>query len=580
MHSQFKHKWKFADPVMETVEQLVEKLKVSHILGKLMVNRGIQSIEEGKFFLEAQLNNLPDPFEMRGMKEAVERIITAIKNREQITIFGDYDVDGVTSTALMIHFFRELNTPFDYYLPDRMEEGYGVNEDALDEIKSRGSSIVITADCGITAVKQVDYAQSIGLDVIVTDHHQISDEGLPKALAILNPHQPDCDYPFKFLSGVGIVFKFALGIRRGLLDAGWKANDLPNLKQHLDLFTLGTIGDMAPLTGENHVLTSHGLEEMRISTKPGLVALKSIAGINGKVDSFSIGFGLGPRLNAAGRLGKADHGLDLLVSSNLNDAMDIAKQLDCLNEERKETQKWSQKEAEYLIERQVDLEKDRVIVLASENFHQGVIGIVAAKIVQMFYRPTVLIALKDGVGKGSARSIPTFNLFKAFTNCSEHLIRYGGHAYAAGLNIEENKIDDFRKAINEVGHQFLTDDKLIPEINVDTTVLFRDLTPEFFDCVQNLGPFGQVNTQPVFHSKAIQVRDLKWIGKEKNHVRFRAFQEGDSINVIGFKLASVVKKLDLEQPMDIVYELHPNDWNGRLNLELKLIDIKPSQNLD
>ncbi len=577
MNSPLRQKWKFANPAKDMVDHLAENLKISHTLGKLMVNRGIQSIEEGKFFLDAQLNNLPDPFQMRGMKEAVERIIRAINNREQITIFGDYDVDGVTSTALMIHFLREINTPFDYYLPDRMEEGYGVNEDALDEIKSRGSSIVITADCGITAVKQVDYAQSIGLDVIVTDHHQISDEGLPKALAILNPHQPECNYPYKFLSGVGIVFKLALGIRRGLLDAGWNANDLPNLKQHLDLFTLGTIGDMAPLTGENHVLTSHGLEEMRVSTKPGLVALKSIAGINGKVDSFSIGFGLGPRLNAAGRLGKADHGLDLLVSSNLNDAMGIAKQLDCLNEERKETQKWSQKEAEYLVESQVDLEKDRVIVLASENFHQGVIGIVAAKIVQMFYRPTVLIALKDGLGKGSARSIPTFNLFKAFTNCSEHLIRYGGHAYAAGLNIEESKIEDFRNAINEVGHQFLTDDKLIPEINVDTTVLFRDLTPEFFDCVQSLGPFGQVNTHPIFHSKEIRVRDLRWIGKEKNHVRFRACQKENSINVIGFKLAPVVKKLDLEQPMDIVYELHPNDWNGRLNLELKLIDIKPSQ---
>ena len=310
---------------------------------------------------------------------------------------------------------------------------------------------MITADCGITGVKEVALANEIGLDVIVTDHHQVGEEGLPQAVAVLNPHRKECDYPFRFLSGVGLAFKLGLGVRSGLHTAGRKKENLPNMKRHLDLFALGTIADVAPLTGENHILTRHGLDVLSTSAKPGLVALKEVAGIVGNVDVRSVGFGLGPRLNAAGRLGKADSGLHLLTATDLGTAKTLANELEKTNQERKEIQEETFLEAESLLRNERDLKSERVIVLASEIFHPGVIGIAASKIVDTYHRPTVLIALEEGIGKGSGRSIPKFNLFKAFTNCSSHLIQFGGHAYAAGLSIAEENVDAFRDAMNEVG---------------------------------------------------------------------------------------------------------------------------------
>lgn len=577
MLSALNKKWVTANPEDEAVNRLKEDHGLSALLAQLMVNRGLGDPEAARFFLDARLDTVHDPFLMRGMDVAVRRIVQAIQNRETVTVYGDYDVDGVTSAALVVHFFRELGAPFDYYLPNRMEEGYGLNNSALDTIKARGNKLVITADTGITALSQVAYANKIGVEVIVTDHHQVSVEGLPDALAVLNPHQPECNYPFKFLSGVGIVFKLAVGIRRGLLEAGWDADKLPNLKKHLDLFTLGTIADMAPLIDENHVLTSHGLEALRTSVKPGVIALKSVVGIDGKVDSSSVGFGMGPRLNAAGRLGQPDRGLHLLVSSDLNEAMEMAKSLEELNEERKETQKWCFEEAEYLLERQVDLENENVIVLASENFHQGVIGIVAAKLAEKFYRPAILISLVEGVGKGSARSIPSFNLVKAMTQCSEHLIQYGGHAYAAGLNIEEERVDDFRKAMNKVGDQYLTEDCLVAELKVDATLKMEDITQEFYGEMESLEPFGQMNKVPIFISRDVRARDVKFVGREDNHVRFRAFQGNQFRNVIGFNLAHAFQSIDATEPVDIVYELRRNTWGGRNSIEMKLLDLRNSQ---
>jgi single-stranded-DNA-specific exonuclease len=580
MLSALNKKWVFANAEAETVDRLKEDQGVSPLLALLMVNRGLGDPDKARFFLDARLDTAHDPFLMRGMDVAVRRIVQAIQNRETVTVYGDYDVDGVTSAALMVHFFRELDAPFDYYLPNRMEEGYGLNNQALDTIKARGSKLVITADTGITALSQVAHANKIGMEVIVTDHHQIAVEGLPDALAVLNPHQPECNYPFKFLSGVGIVFKLAAGIRRGLLEAGWDADKLPNLKKHLDLFTLGTIADMAPLIDENHVLTSHGLEALRTSVKPGVIALKSVIGIDGKVDSSSVGFGMGPRLNAAGRLGQPDRGLHLLVSSDLNEAMEMAKSLEVLNEERKETQKWCFEEAEYLLERQVDLENENVIVLASENFHQGVIGIVAAKLAEKFYRPAILIALVEGKGKGSARSIPAFNLVKALTQCSEHLIQYGGHAYAAGLNIEEGRVDDFRKAMNKVGDEYLTGDCLVAELKVDATLRMEDITQEFYGEMEMLEPFGQMNKVPIFISREVRARDVKFVGREDNHVRFRAFQGNQFRNVIGFNLAHAFQSIDGNEPVDIVYELRRNTWGGRNSIEMKLLDLRSSATED
>ena len=417
-------------------------------------------------------------------------------------------------------------------------------------------------------------ANELGLDVIITDHHQVGDEGLPMAEAVLNPHQPECNYPFRYLSGVGLAFKLAIGIRNGLYSTGIKKEDLPNLKRHLDLIALGTIADVAPLTGENHILTRHGLDVLSTSAKPGLVALKEVAGIVGNVDARAVGFSLGPRLNAAGRLGKADNGLDLLTATDLNVAKLLAQNLEQTNRERKEIQEETFLEADLLIRNELDILKEKVIVLASEIFHQGVIGIAASKIVDKYHRPVVLIALKDGVGKGSGRSIPKFNLFKSFKECSSHLIQFGGHAYAAGLSIDEEKIDAFRDAMRMVGHRVLKDDDLIPEVSIDSILDISQIDYSLYKNISLLEPFGAENPLPTFQSGSIKIRNLKLIGKEKKHARFLAVQGSGKIEVVAFNFAQILEALDTSNEIfDIVYELHLNSWNGREKLELRLMDI-------
>jgi single-stranded-DNA-specific exonuclease len=560
------------------VEALVNSLGISPLVATLLVNRKITDPEQANILIKSDLACLPDPFLMLGMETAVARILRAIENKESITVYGDYDVDGITAASFLVHFFRDLGIPFSYYLPNRMEEGYGVNSEALRKIREGGCTLVITADCGITAVREVSAAREIGLDVIVTDHHQIGEEGLPDSIAVLNPHQPGCLYPFRFLSGVGIVFKLATAIRTALYKAGWEKDRLPNLKRHLDLFALGTIADVAPLTGENHVLSNHGLKQMTITTKPGLVALKAVAGLNGNIDTRSVAFTLGPRLNAAGRLGKADVCLHLLTATDLSEAKKMARSLDDINQERQEVQKWTQEEAEYLLDREVDLENDKVIVLASENFHMGVIGIVASRFSQTYYRPTVLIALKDKKGKGSARSIPRFNLFKAFTECSKYLIQYGGHAYAAGLNIEESQVEAFRKAINQVGQRILGDEVLIPEINIDAVLPLEDITLKTLKDIQTLEPFGQGNPLPVFMTEDVSIHDLNYMGRDGQHVRFKAALNGNrsqQLEAVAFNMHETFRRIDTRNTLfDLTYELHLNEWNGQAKLQLRLLDLR------
>lgn len=575
--------WNITQPPQDSVNALVKELGISPIVAGLLVNRHVTTADEARNCLDADLMKLHDPFLMTGMQPAVDRVIQSITAKEKITVFCDYDVDGVSSAAFLIHFFRDLGVEIDYYLPERMAEGYGLNATAVREIREKkGSALMITADCGITGNQEVELANSIGLDVIVTDHHQIGSDGLPDCVAVLNPHQPGCGYPYRFLSGVGIVFKLATAVRSALYhQAGWEKNRLPNLKRHLDLFTLGTIADVAPLTGENHILCFHGLKVMAESSKPGLVALKSVSKVDGKLNAQTVGFSLGPRLNAAGRMGKADAGLHLLTSVDLNEAMVMARDIDAINTERKETQRLTLEEAEYLIDREVDLKHDRVIVLASDNFHAGVIGIVAARIVEKYFRPTVLIALKDGTGKGSGRSIPKFNLFKAFSQCSEHFIQFGGHAYAAGLSIEENKVDGFRKAINDVGHCFLKEEDLTPELNIDAQLGIEKINRGLLNNIHQMEPFGAENPVPVFMASEVRIQNLRYMGKEENHVRFRATKDNARIDAIGFGLAEAFASIDPTVDLvDIAFEIHLNTWNGQNKVELRLLDIRHSGNSD
>ena len=574
MLSLLKKKWCLTEVSQEKASVLAQELDIPVAIAVLLLNRGVDTAGEANLYLKSDFSLLHDPFLMTGMEKAVERVTRAIRNKESITVFCDYDVDGVTSAAFLTHFFRDLNCHVHAYLPEREEEGYGLNLEAVQKIRKKGADLMITADCGITGVKEVALANELGLDVIITDHHQVGDEGLPRALAVLNPHQAECDYPFRFLSGVGLAFKLAIGVRNGLHSSGIKKEDLPNLKHHLDLIALGTIADVAPLIGENHILTRHGLDVLSTSAKPGLVALKEVAGIVGNVDARAVGFGLGPRLNAAGRLGKADKGLDLLTATDLNVAKLLAQNLEQTNRERKEIQEETFLEADLLIRNELDIKKEKVIVLASENFHQGVIGIAASKIVDKYHRPVVLIALKDGVGKGSGRSIPKFNLFKSFKECSSHLIQFGGHAYAAGLSVDEEKIDAFRDAMRIVGHRVLKDEDLIPEVSIDLILDISQINFELYKNISLLEPFGAENPVPAFQSSSVKIRNLKLIGKEKKHARFLAVQGSGKIEVVAFNFAQILEALDtLNEIFDIVYELHLNSWNGREKLELRLMDI-------
>jgi single-stranded-DNA-specific exonuclease len=568
-------KWCLAEPCLDTISLIEKELKLPHSVAGILVNRGVTSKESAQDFIEADLSRLHDPFLMKGMREAVDRVILALERKEPITVFCDYDVDGVTSAAFLTHFFRDLNCNVDAYLPERKLEGYGLNTSAVRKIRQGGAGLMITADCGITGVKEVELANEIGLDVIATDHHQVGEEGLPMAIAVLNPHRTDCEYPYQYLSGVGLAFKLAIGVRNGLYSTGWAKERLPNLKRHLDLFALGTIADVAPLTGENHILALHGLKMLSTSAKPGLVALKETAGIVGNVDARSVGFGLGPRLNAAGRLGKADKGLNLLISADLREAKVLAQELEITNNERKEIQQETVEEAESLFRSKIDLQNDRVIVLASEIFHPGVIGIAASRLVDKYHRPTVLIALEEGQGKGSGRSIPKFNLFRAFTDCGQHLVQFGGHAYAAGLTMKEEQVDEFRKAMNKVGHQYLNEGDLIPEVRLDTLLQLKEINLYLYSRMALLEPFGAENPVPCFLSKAVQLQEVKLIGKDKTHIRFRAKQGKDQIEGVGFGFAEILESVDVvTDRFDIAYELNLNTWNGRENLEIKLLDIR------
>lgn len=571
-------RWVLRSPIADMVDEVARFADVSKVVARLLINRKIEVVDEVQMFMESTLSSLHDPFLITGMKSAADRILRAIENRESIRLFCDYDVDGVTSAAFLTHFFNDIGVTVRHYLPERLKEGYGLNEAAIKIIKEEGDSLLITADCGITAVKEVALAQALKLDVIITDHHQVGSEGLPKALAVLNPHCSNCTYPYQFLSGVGLAFKLAVAVRNLLhKNLGWEKKRLPNMKRHLDLVALGTIADVAPLTGENHVLVRHGLEVLTRTDKPGLVALKAVAGIDNQVNSRSVGFSLGPRLNAAGRLGKADIGFHLLISDDLKKAKDLAQKLDAINQERKNIQEQVQDEVDYLIGREIDLEKDRVIVLASENFHSGVVGIVASRIVEKYFRPVVLIALENGVGKGSGRSIPQFNLHRAFTESANHLIQYGGHAYAAGLTIDEGNVYSFRNEMNAIGQRVLSANYLIPELILDTPLKISEVNEVLHEQIARMEPFGAENSSPLFLFECVRIAKLKTIGREKSHVRFQAIQGDSRIDAIGFNLAKEFACIDEKfDNVDLACELLINDWNGRKQLELKVTDFKVS----
>jgi single-stranded-DNA-specific exonuclease len=562
-------KWEFPKYLdLNKCKELSTGLGLPLVIGKVLLNRGISQIEEAKNFLNPNLNGLYDPFSLKDMEKGVDKVIQALKENEKMMIFGDYDVDGITSTSLMYLVLNKLGAQISYYLPNRLVEGYGLSEEGILEAERRGVKLIISVDCGVTAVNEVDFAREKGIECIITDHHEPA-ETLPKAWAIINPKQEGEEYKGKELSGVGVAFKFAQAIYRKL------GQDEKELEEHLDLVALGTAADIVPLIGENRILTRFGLSQVAKTSKPGLKSLIFISGLMGKeIGTGQVVFVLAPRINAVGRLGDAERAIKLLTTKDERLASEIARILDNENRKRKNIDEKTLEQALELVEEGVDLKKDKAIVLASTGWHQGVIGIVASRIAERFYRPTIMISIDGDEGRGSARSIPGFHLFDALKECENLLLKYGGHKYAAGLSISSKEIDAFKDRFKQISANRLRDDDLIPKLCVDAEIELEEINDELLSTLELFAPFGPGNLKPVFATRELEIAEEPYI-VGNNHLRLKVRKNGVVMDAIGFNLGDFAKPLAMRgTSVDLAYVVEVNIWNGNTKIQMRLKDLR------
>jgi len=506
---------------------------------------------------------------MVGMRQAVERLVTALQGREKIMVYGDYDVDGITSTALIFMVLNRLGAEVHYYLPNRLIEGYGLSEEGIDHAVECGINLILTVDCGITAVDEVEYARSKGIEVLITDHHEPGSR-LPHAVTIVNPKLNPPDVPGAELAGVGVAYKLAQALYRTL------GQNESELEEHLDLVALGTTADIAPLINENRTLTRFGIQQIERTNKPGIKSLCFVSDLMGRtISTGQIVFILAPRINAVGRLGNAEMAIKLLSTRDDRVAADIARQLDRENRTRKTLDETTLREALQQIEQTVDLDQDRAIVLASAGWHQGVIGIVASRLVERFHLPTVMIAIDDDEGKGSARSIPTFHLYEALRECEDLMLRYGGHKFAAGLSIRRDRIPEFAERFKAVARRRLSDDDLIPKLQIDLYLDLDELSDQFLDRLEQFAPFGPQNARPVFMAANVQLAGSPYI-VGNNHLKFKATKGGRIFDCIGFNMGARAKALLAHGgAIDLAYVPERVQWNNGEQLQLRIKDFIP-----
>ena len=553
------------DPAL--VAGLVEACDLPGQVVKVLIKRGIDTAETIQRFLRPQMDDLRDPYLLTSMREGIDRVTQAFCSNEKMVIYGDYDVDGITATTLLYMVLSKLGGNVEYYLPNRLVEGYGLSKDGIDQAKERGISLIITVDTGITAIEEVEYARSVGIDVIVTDHHEPG-ERVPNAIAIINPKTDGEKYPDE-LSGVGVAFKFAQAL---YLSHNQDAHDL---EEHLDLVAMGTAADIVPLVGENRVLTKFGIRQIARTTKPGLKSLTFVSGLMGKdISTGQVVFILAPRINALGRLGAAGEAVRLLSTRDERVAAEIARKLDEENKRRKAIDEITLREALKQIEEIVDLENDRAIVLSGVGWHQGVIGIVASRIVERYHLPTIMISVTDGVGKGSARSIPGFHLCEALKECEHLLIKYGGHKYAAGLSIQDTQIEKFREQFKKVSIKHLTNEDIAPKLLIDLEIELTEINDDLMQTIEEFSPFGPQNMRPVFLTRNCEVVGQPYI-VGKNHLKMR-IRKGDPVfDVIGFgfgHMASLIS--DKGCLVDLAYVIEYNTYNDVTRKQLRVKDIK------
>jgi single-stranded-DNA-specific exonuclease len=553
----------------EQIKALAVELGISHTFASLLANRGFRTPGEVHDFLEPSMDNLLDAFTMRDMDLATRRIGEAIDKQESMLVYGDYDVDGITATTLLTSALSALGAKVSYFIPDRIRDGYGLSARGIDVARRRRVRLIITADCGITATEEVRLARSHGIEVIITDHHEPLGV-LPEAVAVLNPKRPDCAYAFKELAGVGVVMKLVQGLdaaRPGRLPANF-------VDSHLDLVALGTIADVVPLRGENRIFAKIGLERICTSAKPGVVALKEVAGLRSKrVESGHVAYILAPRINAAGRLGNAESGVRLLLSTDPSEAQTIAESLEEDNTMRKRIDETTLEEA---LEQLQSLGPDLppAIVLWSDRWHPGVLGIVASRLMERFHRPTILIAADHDEGKGSGRSIPGFDVCKALQECREHLIGFGGHSYAAGLTIRTEQLEPFREHLCRVVAEQLQADDYVPKLSIDGPLTLDACDEELVRFLDRLSPFGIGNSEPLFVAENVQVAGSPTV-VSRNHLKLSVRQNGREHDCIGFGMGHLAGPLQAESGrISIAFVPTLNVWQNRARLQLKLRDVQ------
>ncbi len=552
------------------IKKVSDAIGIPPVIAAILLNRGIEGEDNCAAFLSKSIKNVHHPFLLKDSQKAALRIKTAIEEKEQIVIYGDYDVDGITSTAILYLFLKSLGANVSYYIPNRSDEGYGINMIALSKIQKGGAKLLITVDCGITAVGEVELAKAMGLEVIITDHHTCK-ETIPNAYAVINPKQPDCTYPFKDLAGIGVAFKLILATALTMNLSAKKYFD-----EYIDIVAIGTIADVVSLTDENRVFVSIGLNALKKTKNLGLSALLKSSQISEKpVNTGLISFMIAPRINAAGRVGSAKTAVELLVTEDSSKAIEIAAALESENQSRQQTEQEIMHEAHQIIENDSDFKNKKVVVLSKENWHHGVIGVVASRLVDKYYKPTILISLTDGLGKGSGRSIKGFNLFDALTNCSDLLLKFGGHELAAGLGLNANDIAEFDKKINEYAKENMPDEALIPYINIDAILDIGDLTVENAEKISLLEPFGMGNSQPIFSIMNVSLLSQRTIG-DGRHVRLSLSKNGKTIEAIGFNMAAVASSFVVGSKIDIAFNMNINNYKGDKHLQIVLKDLRLS----
>ncbi|MEI4790759.1 single-stranded-DNA-specific exonuclease RecJ [Bacillus sp. FJAT-53060] len=557
-----KMRWEYEHPSEEKVISLSENLNISALTASLLVKRGLEEVEEARSFLFDQKAECHDPFLLKGMKETVERINKAIEEQESIVIFGDYDADGVTSTSVLLHTLKERSAKVDFYIPDRFKEGYGPNEQAFRYIKEQGASLVITVDTGIAAVNEARIAKEIGLDLIITDHHEPSDE-LPEALAIVHPKQPGCEYPFKELAGVGLAFKVAHAL----------LGKLP--VQLLDLAAIGTIADLVPLHDENRWLAKKGLVQLRQSNRPGLKALMREAGATlEEANEETVGFQIAPRLNAVGRIEQADPAVHLLMTEDMDEAVELARFVQELNKERQKIVSTITEEAIQMVEA-VDGD-EFAIVVAKAGWNPGVVGIVASKLTDTFSRPAIVLGIDEEtqMAKGSARSIPGFDLFFHLSKCRDILPHFGGHPMAAGMTIQADDVPLLRERLNQYANEMLTEEDFIPIQRIDAVCKIDDITVQAIEEVGMLSPFGMLNPKPFIMIEDAKIEDIRTIGANHHHIKMSLKDEDKLLDCVGFHQGELKEELVSGSHISVIGEISINEWNNRKKPQLMLKDAR------